>query len=59
VTVNTGEGEVYLVDSNVALVVQPGQNRLRAFSAVTATWESQSVTVNTGDGEVYLVGADG
>jgi hypothetical protein len=47
VTVDTGD--TFLVDTNVALVAQPTQNQLRAYSAVTGTWASLGVAVDAGD----------
>jgi hypothetical protein len=35
--------------ARVALVAQPTQNALRAYSAVTGTWVSLTVPVDTGD----------
>jgi len=55
VNVNAGEGDTYLVDTNVALVVQPVQNQIRAYSAITGTWVNLSVNINAGEGDTYLV----
>jgi UDP-N-acetylmuramoyl-tripeptide--D-alanyl-D-alanine ligase len=41
VVINSDEDDRYLVDTNVALVVQPGQNFLRAFSG-SASWTGRS-----------------
>ena len=41
-------GNTFLVDTNVALVAQPTQNQLRAYSAVTGTWASLGVAVDPG-----------
>ena len=35
--------------ARVALVAQPTQNQLRAYSAVVGTWASLGVAVDTGD----------
>jgi hypothetical protein len=42
--------------ARVALVAQPTQNQLRAYSAVTGTWASLGVAVDTGD--TFLVGGN-
>jgi hypothetical protein len=42
--------------AKAALVVQPGLNRLWAFSAHTGAWANETVTVNTGERDVYQVG---
>ena len=42
--------------ARVALVAQPTQNALRAYSAVTGTWASLTVPVDTGD--TFLVGGN-
>ena len=42
--------------ARVALVSQPTQNQLRAYSAVTGTWASLGVAVDTGD--TVLVGGN-
>jgi hypothetical protein len=44
------------VDTNVALVAQPTQNELCAYSAVTGTWASLGVVVDTAD--TFLVGGN-
>ena len=42
--------------ARVALVAQPTQNQLRAYSAGTGAWESLGVAVDPGD--TFLVGGN-
>jgi hypothetical protein len=40
------------------MVIQPGQDKMHAFSAMQGNWSTLAATVNVKDGDTYLVGKD-